>query len=175
MQTQIDVLPLCHAIERQPELWNQNDMRSTYPGSPHNEVDDIWLRFDENPTDLKSVMDGHESVNYPALLALPQARPLIFGLMARVEGERLGRTMITRLKPGARIGAHVDSGDHAAYYDRYHVVLQGCAGSMFECGGETVNMRTGELWWFDNGVEHAVANNSADDRIHLIVDIRTTR
>jgi hypothetical protein len=33
-------------------------------------------------------------------------------------------------------------------------------------------MRTGEVWWFNNAIEHEVVNNSADDRIHLIVDIR---
>jgi hypothetical protein len=33
-------------------------------------------------------------------------------------------------------------------------------------------MAPGEIWWFDNSVEHEVINNSAGDRIHLIVDVR---
>jgi len=32
---------------------------------------------------------------------------------------------------------------------------------------------SGEVWWFDNTQEHEVMNNSADDRIVMIVDIRT--
>jgi len=36
-------------------------------------------------------------------------------------------------------------------------------------------MRQGEIWWFDNSVEHEVMNNGADDRVLLIVDIRTSR
>jgi aspartyl/asparaginyl beta-hydroxylase (cupin superfamily) len=35
-------------------------------------------------------------------------------------------------------------------------------------------MAAGEVWWFDNTVEHEVVNNSADDRIVLICDIRST-
>jgi hypothetical protein len=43
-------------------------------------------------------------------------------------------------------------------------------------------MAPGEVWWFDNGKErkdgseppkHQVINNSAVERIHLILDVRT--
>ena len=30
-------------------------------------------------------------------------------------------------------------------------------------------------WWFNNKEVHEVINNSADDRIHMVVDIRTSR
>ena len=58
------------------------------------------------------------------------------------------------------------------YYERYHIVLSGHPGSIFRAGDEQVTMLTGEVWWFDNTKEHEVINNSADDRIHLIVDIK---
>lgn len=178
--TGVDVMPLAHAVRRQPALWNQNTLRTTHPGTPHTEVDDIWLRFNDlekwkATQDAGSILDEHESINYPAFAALAPARKLVFDLMARVEGERLGRVLITRLKPGGRIMPHEDGGSHAAYYDRYHVILQGLPGSLFRCGGEEVCMRSAECWWFNNGLTHEVINNSADDRIHLIVDIRTTR
>jgi len=175
----VDVAPLMNAVVRRSNLWNQNDLRTTHPGTPHTQVSDIWLRFNDlekyKAGDKQSVLDEHESVNYPAMLELPQVRPLIFGLMTRVEGERLGRCLITKLPPGAKITPHVDGGAHAAYYDRYHIVLSGLPGSLFRCGDEQVSMRTGEAWWFDNSVEHEVTNNSADDRVHLIVDIRTLK
>lgn len=173
-------MPLLSALARSPELWNQNLLRTTHQSSPHTQVDDIWLRFNdlktyEETADPAHVMDQHESINYPAFYALPQARALIFALMARVEGERLGRCIITKLKPGAVIDPHVDSGDHAAYFERYHIVLQSLPGSVFHAGGETVQMRVGEVWWFDNSSMHSVINNSADDRIHLIVDIKACK
>jgi Aspartyl/Asparaginyl beta-hydroxylase len=98
---------------------------------------------------------------------------MVFGLMGKVEGERLGRVMINRLRPGGRVYPHADTPAHADYWDRYHVVLQSGPGCLFRCGDETVQMATGECWWFQNALEHEVTNNSADDRIHLIIDVRT--
>lgn len=173
----VDVMPLLLAIQRQPELWDQNTLRTKHPDSPHTQVSDIWLRFNELPPEGEEsrVVDDCETVWYPAIHALPQARSLIFQLMTRVEGERLGRCMITRLAPGKCITPHPDRGAPAEYYDRYHIVLQSRPGSIFRCGGETVHMKAGEAWWFDNSVEHEVINNSDDDRIHLIVDIKAAK
>lgn len=174
----IPIQRLLNEVMRQPDLWNANTLRTTHELTPHKAVDDIWLRFQDlepyrQTGDGARVIDDHESINYPAMARLPAARPIIFDLMRLVEGERLGRVLITRLAPGRSIDPHVDGGRHAAYYQRYHVVLQGLPGALFMCGDETVHMPTGSLWWFDNSVEHAVVNNSADDRIHMIVDIRT--
>jgi hypothetical protein len=168
----IDVAPLRHAVVRQPELWNVHRLRTTHPGSVHGEADDIWLRF--APVDsLVAIVDGLESIDYPALATLSQARPIIFDLMRRVEGIRLGRVLITRLRPGGRVRPHEDAGGYAAYYDRYHICLQGAAENFFHAGDERVAMRTGEVWWFDNAKRHQAVNSSASDRIHMIVDIRS--
>lgn len=176
----IDTLPILHAIKCQPELWDMYTLRTVHSGTPHTQVSDIWIRFNdlkpyEESGDKTQILDQHESICYPGWFNLPQCRPVIFDMMRRVEGERLGRCLITKLSPGKKIAPHVDGGDHAAYYERYHVVLQGLPGSNFRCGDETITMRTGECWWFDNAVEHEVINNSADDRIHLIVDIRKAK
>lgn len=174
----MDVMPLMMALNSLPGLWDQNTLRTTHEETPHKKVSDIWLRFNdletykENP---EGIIDEHESINYPAFYQLPQARALIFALMASVQGERLGRCLITRLAPGDTIDAHEDGGSHAAYYERYHIVLQGEPGSIFRCGNEKLCMATGEVWWFNNAIEHEVINNSANDRIHLIVDIKACK
>lgn len=170
----VDVIPLYNALMRDPGLWNQHTLRTTHPGTAHAEVDDIWLRFNE-VEDVQAVIDDKECVNFPAFWTLPQARPLIFNLMARVEGERLGRVLITRLRPGGKITPHVDGGAPAEYYDRFHYVLNAAPGCLFRAGDETIHMPTGTLWWFDNTQEHEVINNSCDDRVHLIIDIRTSK
>jgi quercetin dioxygenase-like cupin family protein len=46
-------------------------------------------------------------------------------------------------------------------------------GALFHSGDETSNFHTGEVWWVNNRVTHSVVNNSADDRIVCIVDIRS--
>lgn len=170
----IDVMPLLHTIQRKPHLWNRENIRTRYPQSPHHQADDIILRFNDIPDDdITKVINDKDCLNYPALAELPQARVLIFDLMRRVEGEQLGRVVITRLAPGRCITPHADQGAPAEFYDRYHVVLQNFPGSIFECGDEKVTMRSGDCWWFDNTKTHSVKNNSADDRISMIVDIRT--
>jgi len=170
----VNVVPLLNAIMRDPALWNQHTLRTDHPNTAHAAVDDIWLRFNEIE-DVEGVIDDTECVNYPAWWALPQARPLIFSLMAQVEGERLGRVLITRLAPGRKITPHVDGGAPATYYDRFHIVLNSAPGCLFRAGDETIHMGAGQVWWFDNTQEHEVINNSVDDRIHLIVDIRTSK
>lgn len=171
----VDVLPLVNALQCQSALWNQNDLRTRYEQSPHFMADDIWLRFNAIPDDLTKIVDDKECINYPGLYALPQCRTIIFDLMRRVEGEQLGRCMITRLAPGATITPHKDEGAPAEYFDRYHVILQNYPGSVFHCGNEQVTMKAGDVFWFNNQETHSVVNNSVDDRITMICDIRSCR
>jgi Aspartyl/Asparaginyl beta-hydroxylase len=174
----LHVMPLLLALQRNPQLWNQYTLRTTHPGTPHAEVEDIWLRFNdvreyERTGDPASIIDGHESVWYEAIHALPQARQHIFGIMGLVEGERLGRVLITKLGPGKRITPHVDGGDHAAYYERFHLMLYCPPEALFRAGDELVYMAPGDLWWFQNAAEHEVWNDSqTEDRITMIVDIK---
>ena len=55
---------------------------------------------------------------------------------------------------------------------RFHVVLQGLPGSLYRCGDEEVQMLSGQVWWFQHREIHEVLNNSADARLHLLVDMR---
>jgi hypothetical protein len=172
----VNVISLLMQIQRQPQLWKADTYLRDYPQGPFEDVETIFLRFPPSSvTELeRSQKDQHECENMDGILHLTASRYLIFALMAMVEGERLGRVMINKIRPGGRIYPHADTPVHANYWDRFHYVLQALPGCNFRCGTETVNMRTGELWWFDNSEEHEVVNNSADDRIHLIVDIRTS-
>ena len=177
----IDVLPLIVALRARPSLWNAHDFRTTYTGTPHRDVDDVLLRFSAppktaDPGRLGDVLEDMEPVAYPAWRELPQVRPIVFDLMRRVEALSLGRVIITRLRPGGRIAPHADvDGEYCTREDgmRFHVVLQGLPGSLYHCGDETISMLTGTAWWFQHREVHAVENNSADDRVHLLVDVRT--
>ncbi len=180
----LDVVPLLNAVMRQPELWNTETLRTTHPGTPHTQVDDILLRFNDltpykeaalagKPISeyASTVLDEHESICFPAWYKLPEAHAIIFELMHYLKAIRLGRVLITRLPPGKVIDPHVDGGGHAAYYQRYHFILQNNPGSIFRCGEESVTMKPGEVWWFDNSVEHSVENYSNDDRLTMIIDL----
>jgi mannose-6-phosphate isomerase-like protein (cupin superfamily) len=179
----VDILPLALAIKRRPELWREDTYLRDYPQGPFGEIESIMLRFPvksvyETEEEVKkhlSTYDQHESIDYPPYKVLPEARILIMQLMSRVAGERLGRCMVNKIAPGGRIYPHADTAAHAAYYDRFHIVIASNEQSHFRCGDEVLNMRVGEVWWFDNAVEHEVRNEGQTDRIHLIVDIRTSK
>ena len=180
----VPVTSLLHQIVRHPELWNANTFRTSFPNTPHVDVDDIWIRFSapENCTTTTRVIGDGAPIWYPAAQVLSEIKPIIKNLMAGVGAYELGRVLVSRVRPGGRILPHRDSdGDyvHAPDIARYHVVLQGLPGSLYSCGEEaeggmeTVQMLTGEVWWFNALKLHHIENNSTDDRIHLLVDVRT--
>jgi hypothetical protein len=173
----VNVASLAHAVARQPWLWNQHRFRTTFPNTPHVDVDDIWLRFsDPEKCDTTSNVIGDDNpIWHDAARSLPQAKPLILDLMRAVDAYALDRVLITRLAPGGRILPHADKdGSYVNTQDRsrYHVVLQGLPGSLYKCGDETVEMLTGDIYWFDAHSVHEVLNNSVGDRVHLLVDVR---
>lgn len=170
--TGIDTMPLLAALAARPDLWNQNPLRTTYPDTPHCEADDIWLRFNEMSDDPTQVIDDIQAHPYPAWHELP-VKDMVLNLMRAVGGTQLGRVLITRIAPGGEIYPHCDEGAPATFFQRYQIMLQCNPGVLFLCGDETAQMKTGDVYWFNNALEHSVLNNSNADRIALIADIRT--
>lgn len=178
----IDVSALRSQIARQPWLWDRNDMRKTWVGTPHRQMSDIWLRYNawENysPDDPAAFGAEHDSVWYPAIDALPAAKSIIFDLMARVHGERLGGVLITRIPAGGQIEPHTDAGWHVDYYSsKYYVQLEGAEGQHFWAQSpgsprESISPLPGDVWEFDNRCLHGVENHSDSERMTLIVCIK---
>lgn len=173
----IDVLPLLLELHRQPKLWDLNDARLSKHG-PHSETHDIWLRYKdetENKTsgDYKNFADAHDGIWYPAYYALPSARSLIFGLMARVEGERLGGILVYSVPPGKHIYPHTDTGWHVDYYDKFNICLQSNPLAKFCYAEEEMIAEAGDVHRFVNNVDHWVTNEGPSDHIVMTVCIRT--
>jgi hypothetical protein len=182
--TGVPVGPILWQLDANPQLWDQNSIRKTAPGTPHSGMSDIWVRYkDVAPHkasgDYSTFCDEHVPVWYEAWKALPALRPFVMSLMTVTEGEMLGGVLITRIPSGAGIGKHVDKGWHVEYYDKFYLSLRSEWGSRFYCqdGGveESINPVPGDVWLFDNRKEHWVENNSGEDRITLIVCIRTEK
>ncbi len=172
IESGVDVLPALNALAMQPDLWNENPLRSNFPGSPHADADDIWMLFNRIPTNPAEIIDDINVQPYRGWWALTHLRNIALNLMRRVDGVALGRVVVTRLAPGKRILPHADEGAPADYFTRYQIALQSLPGAIFRIGNEQMNFRTGDVWMIDNRTEHEVINNSADDRIVCIVDVR---
>lgn len=168
----IETMPVLASLAARPDLWNANPLRTEYPDTPHCEADDIWLRFNEMPDDPADVINDIQTHPYPAWHELP-VKDMVLNLMRAVGGTQLGRVLITRLAPGAQIYPHKDEGAPATFFTRYQIMLQCNPGVQFNCGDESVSMKSGDVWWFENGETHSVINNSNDDRLVIIADIRT--
>lgn len=171
----VEVLPLVMDLYRQPELWNRHPARTTADG-PFNGTDDIWLRFRE-PSELTTrdaYAEAHVPVFYPAWHALPHVRPIVFGLMARVEAVQLGGILITRVPGGCQVAPHDDRGRwHSEHFQtKAYLPLASNDRCFNTCGNERVTMRVGDVWLFDNLVTHSTVNEGETDRITLIVSMR---
>lgn len=173
--TNLDVLPLLYAVSRMPHLWDSDTTRTTFPGTPHGQVSDILVRFQQTAgvkrEDVTALNDIHECLAYPAWFALPEVRPLVFGLMTRVQATRLGRVMITKLRPGCQILPHVDAPAQTSYWLRHHITLCGPPECLFQIEDETLALMPGSCFRVDNSKEHSVYNDGITERISLIIDL----
>lgn len=167
--TNIDTVPLMNALASHPELWDQNTLRTKHPGTAHADISDILVWFNDPAGD---VANDREVIPFPAWSILPQIRPLVFDLMRRVEAVRLGRVIITKLPAGKAITPHADGGAPVEFHTRYQIALQSFPGVLFRIGDECVQFQRGECWRIDNRAVHSVENNSADDRVVCIIDLR---
>ena len=175
-----DVMPIQMALARHGELWDTNTYRTTFRNTPFEGMSDILLRYSRpekcGTAEPLALVNDTDLVFYPAWNLLAEVRPLIFDLMRRFNGISLGRVIVARLPPGGKISPHAD--DYGAYATRnngmrFHACVLGLPGCNFHCGEDTVQMKTGEVWWFRHQSMHSAENMSADERIHLLIDIET--
>jgi hypothetical protein len=101
----------------------------------------------------------------PHLAKLPYLRQVLasFGVV-------WSRSRLLRLDAGADVPRHADINYHWFYRVRVHIPIVTRPEVLFHCGGETVHMKGGEAWLFDNWRQHGVENPTPDARIHLVAD-----
>ena len=172
----VDVLPLVVELYRQPELWNQHQARTVGEG-PFRGTDDIWVRFRPwtELVERESFLEPFTPIFYPAWTALPHLRPLVFGLMNRLEAVQLGAVFITRVPAGGQVALHDDDNGcwHAKFFGtKAYLPLESNPQCYSTCGDEKVVMQVGEAWLFNNLVPHSTVNEGETDRMTLIVCMR---
>jgi len=133
-----------------------------------------WPHRDARHISLANDLDGRhfratifpKYAEYEALLA-----PLLNVIAARLaRGRKIARIQFAWLGAGSTIEPHRDTSITLLYSHRVHVPLATNDQVTFECGEESIVMREGELWTFDNTLRHAVYNRGETPRIHMIVD-----
>lgn len=155
------------------DVWNRHPVRLY---GPHSKLSDIWVRYNawENYDrhSPAAFNEPHEAVWYPVVKDIPAVIPLVFDVMRAVEGEHLGGVLITKIPPFELCKPHRDAGWHATHYGKFAIQLAGNEKQAF-CFEETqLSCEPGDLYTFDNSRLHWVVNNSAVDRMTLIICIR---
>lgn len=178
LELTVDVNSLKESLHQNDDLFGQYNYRGESATSPHREMIDIWVRYNDvkpylKSGDFSSFADEHDSVWYPSLKKIPEVLPIVFSIMSAVQGERLGGVLITKLPPKGKIYPHKDAGWHAAYYDKYYVPIQNNPGSTFSFHDGVIKAKEGEVYWFDNSNFHWVNNDTKFERIAMIVCIKT--
>lgn len=169
-----DVSGVVREIAATPQLWNAFSLRTK--AYEHSDVSDIWVRYNawENYSgDIAAFNGTHDSSWYPAIAHLPSLRPILFDLMRLLEGERLGGVLITKIPAHGQCRPHRDGGWHAGYYRKVAIQLASATGQAFCFEGESLSAAPGEVYSFRNEFTHWVTNDSDEDRMTLIVCIKS--
>lgn len=161
-------------IAANPDLWDAIKIRQDTNGTPHKYTESIFIRWCKD-LDVSSAFNDLEAVDYPARDLLLDVNDLIFECMNITKYRKLGRVLITKLEPGGVIEPHPDEGIVCKSYERFHIPLYSKKGNVFYSGDpeglyESVKMKEGELWFFNNKEVHWLKNESEEPRIHLIID-----
>lgn len=174
----IDVAALVGRLDANPGLWDQFGLRKTGEGSPHTRMSDIWVRYNDiRPYQERGSFEGfndpHIPVWYPAATVIPELRHVVLAMAAQFQAEMIGGVLITKVPGGGRIAPHTDRGWHVDYYDKLYLSLRAPPDCVFATAQQSTSPEVGDLWLFDNRHEHWVINDSDEDRITLIVCLRT--
>lgn len=149
--------------------WNLHAARLK-GASPHRECDDIWVRYQKSATRT----DGSFECDwYDVAEELPSIQALCQSVASLVESKDMGGVLVTRIPAGKQVYPHVDLGWHACHYDKYAVQIHGNAAQAFCFEDDSLSALVGDLYQFSNQSKHWVVNPSDEDRVTLIVCLRT--
>lgn len=167
----VDIAPLLDELDAGSDMWSVDTSRQRKVRCQRH-TRNIFLRAPRKPLPpgAKNANDVHESRLAPAAGRFPLALAFCERVAAELDAE-LGRATLVTLLPNSRVYPHVDAGAYYRVRDRLHLVLKSSQGSPLTAGDETVVMREGELWAFDNKARHFADNPSAEPRVHLIFDV----
>jgi hypothetical protein len=157
-------------LDNLPYFWWQINNVRAQKISHHQHTRTILLRTTNNKTEDYIAHDGvHESQATSYASILPSVHNLVLDFAKR-HNYALGRVAVVKMRPQCQSYRHFDSEVYLRGRDRFHLVLQAGEKNILSSGLESVEAKTGELWFFDNSVMHRAHNQSDIERIHVIFD-----
>jgi hypothetical protein len=164
----VDVDALIARVASTPESqWASENEDKPNKFARLNDTSHIVFRFIES---LENLFDFYD---HPVLW--DEWKDLLLPIMESAAGElgykdyRFPRVMLARLPAGGEISEHTDR-DASQYIHKIHVPLVTNPETRFRIGRHVMQMPVGEMIEVNNKRNHAVKNDGACDRIHLIFE-----
>jgi GNAT superfamily N-acetyltransferase len=166
-----DVVRMALADLENAHLWDQITLRQQFIGSDHKDTETVYLRGPREWT-AEAYMGLDNAMDYVGNLdAMPALEALVGAALDAVAPvSEVGYVMAVKLKAGGVVTPHIDEGQYAEHFTRFHLVLTTNDGCLFRVGDEEVHMPVGSIWQFDHRARHTFVNNGKTDRIHVIFD-----
>lgn len=165
--------------KRGPDIWKRNTWRQDEAGGQQ-DTEAVMFRwaFENN---FASVRDSLSVKVEPALMeTFDVSMPIFKECLFAIGAIEWGRTFVVKLKPNGRVYPHADVGIYADHYERFHLCLQADQEFSYYTQHPTgpvqrVNMRAGELYWFNHKRIHWAHNGGKNDRISIVIDAVSTK
>lgn len=131
----------------------------------------------DTPDTYEARADIIDCVDTKARSLYPHIKTLTDWVFREVGGKQLGRVMIVNLAPGGEVVSHRDLGAYFSFYYRFHLPFMTASEVAFTGPpqSEGLHMEEQYLYQLQNQNLHGVYNRSECNRIHLILDIASSR
>lgn len=166
--TTLDTSEAAKELTINAPLWDAFTLRQTLPGSPHVDTKCIPLRGDLSFPFALGVQRPRTEYG----LRLPACAALVNKVLAGLDVLEVGLVLLVKLRAGGYVRPHPDEGEYARHFSRMHIVVSSEPGNWLTCGDETAYPTQGQVFIFNHHAMHSAGNASANERVHLIVDIK---
>ena len=172
IKTGIDVSKVTKQLRKNPSDWGHQE-KSEGVRSLVNEhgfddlpIGNLQLTIGAVQKKEDFVGDSELSVNTPAYKNHTEIFKLIRKEFGNVEIQRCG---FLGLPVDGYVGAHIDEGTYYQTKDRYHLSIKG--EYQYFTGRDSIMIKPGTLFWFNNKMPHGAVNMADETRITFVFDV----
>lgn len=95
----------------------------------------------------------------------------IYSEIEKVYNGKVIRSEFIKMPGNTKIPKHVDGGESLYVVRRLHIPIITNENVLFKVFNNEMNLKEGVCYELNNAMPHSVENNSANSRIHLIIDV----
>ena len=172
IKTGIDVSKVTEQLRKNPADWNhqknEEGVRSLVDEHGFDDLPISNLQLTIGAVQKKEdfVGDSELSVNTPAY----KRHNEIFKLIKEEFGDKeIYRCGFLALPIDEYVGAHIDEGTYYKTKDRYHLSIVG--EYQYFTGRDSIIVKPGTLFWFNNKQPHGAVNVADETRITFVFDV----